>query len=137
MKTPPFGSGMYKLRLLKCGLSGTTFIAEFEVLESDNPAHLIGSKGAFFVKKAAHLGNKQARRAILAMMAALLGFDVTNQAHAEQINQQLKPVLRDLMVALGVNGTAVLSGRETVSFECRILPVWSPWTPVKIVASCA
>ena len=52
-----FNPGRYKLRLLRClskqtQKSGMAFIAEFEVLESDNPAHPIGSKGTYFVKMA-------------------------------------------------------------------------------------
>jgi hypothetical protein len=50
-----FNPGKYKLRLLRClskqtQKSGMAFIAEFGVLESDNPTHPIGSKGTFFVK---------------------------------------------------------------------------------------
>jgi len=136
-----FNPGRYKLRLLRC-LSkqtqkvGVAFIAEFEVLESDNPAHPIGSKGTYFVKMAQQ---QQAFSNILEMMAALLGFDITNKEHVMQIDQQLRPQLAGLMTALETQGTAVLGGRETISVECRItltkqqreftLHVWTPWTP--------
>jgi len=116
--------------------SGTAFIAEFEVLESDNPAHQIGSKGTYFVKMQQQ---QQAFSNILEMMAALLGFDITNKDHVAQIDQQLRPQLAGLMTALETQGTAVLGGRETVSVECRIkltqrgteftLHTWAPWTP--------
>jgi hypothetical protein len=116
--------------------SGMAFIAEFEVLESDNPAHPIGSKGTYFVKMAQQ---QQAFSNILEMMAALLGFDITNKEHVTQIDQQLRPQLAGLMTALETQGTAVLGGRETVSVECRIkltqrnteftLHAWAPWTP--------
>jgi hypothetical protein len=136
-----FNPGRYKLRLLRClskqtQKSGTAFIAEFEVLESDNPAHPIGSKGTYFVKMQQQ---QQAFSNILEMMAALLGFDITNKDHVTQIDQQLRPQLAGLMTALETQGTAVLGGRETVSVECRIkltqrnteftLHTWSPWMP--------
>ena len=139
-----FNPGRYKLRLLRClsketQKSGTAFIAEFEVLESDNPAHPIGSKGTYFIK----MGSQQDRQIgfsnILEMMSAILGFDITNREHVTQIDQQLRPQLAGLMTALESQGTAVLGGRETVSVECRIkltkanreftLHTWSPWTP--------
>lgn len=136
-----FSPGRYKLRLLKClskqtQKSGMAFIAEFAVLESDNPAHAIGSKGTFFVKMAQQ---QQAFSNILEMIVALLGFDITNKEHVAQIDQQLRPQLAGLMTALETQGTVVLGGRETVSVECRIkltqrnteftLHTWSPWTP--------
>lgn len=136
-----FGPGRYKLRLLRClskqtQKSGVAFIAEFEVLESDNPAHPIGSKGTFFVKMAQQ---QQAFSNILEMMTALLGFDITNRDHIAQIDQQLRPQLAGLMTALETQGTSVLGGRETVAVECRIkltqrnteftLHTWTPWTP--------
>lgn len=136
-----FNPGRYKLRLLRClskqtQKSGIAFIAEFEVLESDNPAHPIGSKGTYFVKMAQQ---QQAFSNILEMMAAVLGFDITNKEHVTQIDQQLRPQLAGLMTALETQGTAVLGGRETTSVECRIkltqrnteftLHTWSPWAP--------
>jgi len=136
-----FNPGRYKLRLLRClskqtQKSGVAFIAEFEVLESDNPAHPIGSKGTFFVKM---IQQQQAFSNILEMVAAVLGFDITNPQHIAQIDQGLRPQLPGLMTALETQGTSVLQGHETVSVECRIimtkankeftLHVWSPWTP--------
>jgi hypothetical protein len=136
-----FNPGRYKLHLLRClskqtQKSGVAFIAEFEVLESDNPAHPIGSKGTFFVKM---IQQQQAFSNILEMMAALLGFDISNKEHVAQIDQQLRPQLPGLMTALETQGTTVLGGRETVAVECRViltkankeftLHVWSPWTP--------
>lgn len=136
-----FNPGRYKLRLLRClskqtQKSGMAFIAEFEVLESDNPAHPIGSKGTYFVKMA---NQQQAFSNVLEMMAAILGFDISNPEHINQINAQLRPQLAGLMTALETQGTAVLGGREVVSVECRIiltksnteftLHVWAPWTP--------
>ena len=136
-----FNPGRYKLRLLRClskqtQKSGVAFIAEFEVLESDNPAHPIGSKGTFFVKM---IQQQQAFSNILEMVAALVGFDITNPQHVEQINRDLRPQLPGLMTALETQGTGVLGGHETISVECRIiitkankeftLHVWSPWTP--------
>lgn len=135
-----FNPGRYKLRLLKClskqtQKSGVAFIAEFEVLESDNPAHQIGSKGTFFVKMQQQ---QQAFSNILEMIVALLGFDIKNKEHVTQIDQQLRPQLPGLMTALETQGTVVLGGRDTVSVECRIkltqrnteftLHAWSPWT---------
>lgn len=139
-----FNPGRYKLRLLRClsketQKSGTAFIAEFEVLESDNPAHPIGSKGTYFVKMGSQQDKQIGFSNILEMMAAILGFDITNREHVTQIDQQLRPQLAGLMTALETQGTAVLSGRETVSVECRIkltkrnteftLHTWVPWTP--------
>jgi hypothetical protein len=136
-----FNPGRYKLRLLRClskqtQKSGVAFIAEFEVLESDNPAHPIGSKGTFFVKMQ---NAQQGFSNILEMMVAILGFDISNPEHLRQIETQLKPQLAQLMTALETQGTTVLQGRETVSVECRIiltkankeftLHVWAPWTP--------
>lgn len=136
-----FNLGHYKLRLLRClskqtQKSGMAFIAEFQVLESDNPAHPIGSKGTYFVKMD---NQQQAFSNVLEMMAALLGFDITNREHITQIDQQLRPQLAGLMTALETQGTAVLGGRETISVECRptvtkagrdfTLHVWAPWTP--------
>lgn len=136
-----FNPGRYKLRLLRClskqtQKSGVAFIAEFEVLESDNPAHPIGSKGTFFVKMA---NPQQGFSNILEMMVAILGFDISNPEHLRQIETQLKPQLAQLMTTLETQGTAVLQGHETVSVECRIiltkankeftLHVWAPWTP--------
>lgn len=133
--------GRYKLRLLRClskqtQKSGTAFIAELEVLESDNPAHPIGSKGTYFVKMAQQ---QQAFSNILEMLVAFLGFDITNPEHVSQIDAQLRPQLAGLMTALETQGPAVLQGRETVSVECRVkltqrgteftLHTWSPWTP--------
>lgn len=136
-----FNPGRYKLRLLRClskqtQKSGIAFIAEFEVLESDNPAHPIGSKGTFFVKMQQQ---QQAFSNILEMMAALLGFDITNKEHVAQIDQQLRPQLAALMTALETQGVAVLNGRETISVETRkkltqrntefTLHTWAPWAP--------
>jgi hypothetical protein len=136
-----FNPGRYKLHLLRClskqtQRSGVAFIAEFAVLESDNPAHPIGSKGTFFVKMA---NPQQGFSNILEMVTAILGFDITNPAHVTQIDRDLRPQLPALMTALETQGTAVLGGHETVSVECRIimtkankeftLHVWSPWTP--------
>jgi hypothetical protein len=136
-----FSPGRYKLHLLRClskqtQKSGVAFITEFEVLESDNPAHPIGSKGTYFVKM---VQQQQAFSNIKEMVAAVLGFDISNPEHMQQIEQQLNPQLPALMTALEVQGVAVLGGRETVSVECRVimtkmnkeftLHVWSPWTP--------
>ena len=136
-----FNPGRYKLRLLRClskqtQKSGVAFIAEFEVLESDNPAHPIGSKGTFFVKMTQQ---QQAFSNIKEMMAAVLGFDISNPEHMKQIEQQLSPQLPALMTALETQGTVVLGGKETVAVECRVkmtqrnteftLHVWAPWTP--------
>jgi hypothetical protein len=139
-----FNNGHYKLRLLR-GLSketqksGIAFITEFEVLESDNPAHPIGSKGTWFVKMGSLQDKQIGSSNILEMMAALLGFDIKNRDHLSQIDQQLRPQLAGLMTALETQGPAVLGGRETVSVECRTtltkrnteftLHAWSPWTP--------
>lgn len=136
-----FNPGRYKLRLIRClskqtQKSGVAFITELEVLESDNPAHPIGSKGTYFVKMA---NPQQGFSNILEMMAAFLGFDITNPEHVRQIDQQLRPQLAGLMTALESQGPAVLQGRDTVQVECRVtltkagreftLHVWSPWTP--------
>jgi hypothetical protein len=133
--------GRYKLRLLRClskqtQKSGMAFIAEFEVLESDNPTHPIGSKGTYFVKMA---NPQQAHSNIFELVIAVLGFDITNPAHMEQVNREMRPQLAGLMTALEAQGTAVLGGRDTVSVECRVkltqrgteftLHTWSPWTP--------
>lgn len=139
-----FNNGHYKLKLLR-GLSketqksGIAFITEFEVMESDNPAHPIGSKGTWFVKMGSLQDKQIGSSNILEMMAALLGFDIKNRDHLAQIDQQLRPQLAGLMTALETQGTAVLGGRETVSVECRTtltkrnteftLHVWAPWTP--------
>lgn len=139
-----FNNGHYKLKLLR-GLSketqksGIAFITEFEVLESDNPAHPIGSKGTWFVKMGSLQDKQIGSSNILEMMAALLGFDIKNRDHLTQIDQQLRPQLAGLMHALETQGTAVLGGRETVAVECRMtltkrnteftLHAWSPWTP--------
>jgi hypothetical protein len=82
---------------------------------------------------------QQAFSNIKEMVVALLGFDITNPAHKEQIERDLNPQLAGLMTALETQGVGVLSGRETVAVECRIiltqrdteftLHVWSPWTP--------
>lgn len=136
-----FSPGRYKLRLLRClskqtQKSGVAFIAEFEVLESDNPAHQIGSKGTYFVKMA---NPQQGFSNILEMMTAILGFDISNAEHVRQIDTQLRPQLAALMTSLETQGTAVLQGHETVAVECRVtltkaqkeftLHVWAPWTP--------
>ena len=136
-----FNPGRYKLRLLRClskqtQKSGIGFISEFEVLESDNPAHPIGSKGTYFVKMAQQ---QQAFSNVKEMLAAILGFDVTNREHLAQFEREVSPQLGNIMTALESQGTAVLQGRETVSVECRIkmtqrnteftLHTWSPWTP--------
>jgi len=136
-----FSPGRYKLRLLRClskqtQKSGVAFISEFEVLESDNPVHPIGSKGTFFVKMA---NPQQGFSNIKEMVVAILGFDISNPEHLRQIERDLSPQLANLMTALETQGTAVLGGRDTVSVECRIiqtkagndftLHVWSPWTP--------
>ncbi len=141
-----FNAGRYKLHLIRClsketNKSGTAFIAEFEVMESDNPAHQIGSKGTFFVKMASQQDRQIGFSNILEMMAALLGFDIKNAAHVSQIDQQVKPQLPAMMYALETQGTGVLQGREYVSVECRVtltrnqreftLHSWSPWMPTQ------
>ena len=135
-----FNPGRYKLRLLRClskqtQKSGIGFISEFEVLESDNPVHPIGSKGTYFVKMAQQ---QQAFSNIKEMLVAILGFDITNREHIVQIERDLAPQLGSLMTALESQGTSVLNGRETVAVECRpiltkankefTLHVWSPWS---------
>jgi hypothetical protein len=138
-----FNPGRYKLQLLKViskqtQRSGLAFIAELEVLESDNPAHQIGSKGTYFVKMA---NQQQAFSNVLELMAALLGLDISNPAHVQQIDQQLRPQLAGLMTALETQGVGVLSGNVFVSVECRkqrtqrgnefTRHAWAPWRPVQ------
>jgi len=141
-----FNPGRYKLKLLRClsketQKSGTAFIAEFEVMESDNPAHQIGSKATFFVKMGSVQDKQVGFSNILEMMAAILGFDVKNAAHVSQIDREVRPTLAAMMTALETQGTGVLQGREFVSVECRVtltrqqreftLHTWSPWRPTQ------
>jgi hypothetical protein len=139
-----FKPGKYKLRLLRCltkqtQQSGEAFITEFEVLESNNPEHQIGSKGTWFIKMASQQQQLMGFSNILEMVAALLGYDIANKDHKDQIDQNLRPQLAGLVVALQEKGTVVLQGHETVAVECRIGPTkrgtdftfhtWSPWSP--------
>ncbi len=121
--------------------AGRALIFEFEFLESDNPAHPIGSKGTWFLKWASLQDIQIGSSNVLELLAAILGFDITNLTHLNQVKEQVQPQLEGLLtVLMDSQTTAALGGRETVAVECRLTPTragrdftrhtWSPWAPV-------
>lgn len=102
-----FGVGIYDVRVIRCIVkqtyrSGLGFIAELEVLSSNNPAHAVGSKGTWF--QSLTKNQATAFSAIKEFVAALYGFDI--KADAQRIKLELEPHIEALMnEAVGPNNT--------------------------------
>lgn len=102
-----FGVGIYDVRVVRCLVkqtyrSGLGFIAELEVLSSNNPAHAVGSKGSWF--QGISKNQATAFGAIKEFVAALYGFDA--KADAQRIKTELEPHIEALMnEAVGPNNT--------------------------------
>lgn len=91
--------GKYKHKLLKAEFiqprsGGTAFIAEFEVLESNNPRHQQGSKATFYQKM-----NDSAPGAIKAACLAFMGYSGDPNNLPPEVGQQVSAALQ----ALGSN----------------------------------
>lgn len=79
------GEGVFEIEtkdvFVKEGFKGKSFICEFTILESNNPAHAVGSSGSYVLK----FENKYTFGNASELVMALLGFENTrdNQANAD------------------------------------------------------
>lgn len=137
----PLTQGVYTLEITKCILkntrkSGLAFIAELTVLESNNPAHPVGSKRSWFQKMA---DLDVAHGSLKIFAAAVLGFDPMTQK--EEIKAKLDPEIEAIMDAACDEGQQVFRGKR-VAVECvptttkeKKLPFTRHnWAPAKAAA---
>lgn len=127
--------GTYKLELKKTIVkqtraSGDGFIAEFKVLESNNPKNPAGSDASWFQG----LKDKDvAFGAIKEFLYALMGYDVKDKASREKAKAELDPVIEKLVneaisqnVLAGKTISCQTSSKLTKNKVNFTVHTWSP-----------
>lgn len=131
-----FKPGNYKLKeqksiTKKTRKGASAWIVEFEVLESDNPAHAVGSRGAWYQD----IDSDSGPSAINAWLMAMFGFSDPN-AFMAQYAQHI-PAIMNAAEAQGYwhtqpgVGTIGLATSKKWTKSNRIFTVhdWNAWTP--------
>lgn len=141
-KGNPFQNGTYKLDFVRALIKqtqqvGLAFIVEYKVLESNHPAHPIGSIGSWFQKMQ---NQRVAFSAIASWYAAHLGYDTSLEALAH-FDANVRPHLETLVAGL-VQNPAALQGHTTIDLNVKTaisknrgLPFalynFRPWKPAQ------
>jgi hypothetical protein len=125
-----FEAGIYKVKLksffVKDGFNGTSFISEFEVLESNNPAVAPGVTRSFVML----FTNKYLLSDVSLLVMALLGFDPSKKENQESAELR-KVVASYTTAALGSEkgkaecGAAFTEGMfigRVLGLECTQVP---------------
>lgn len=118
-KGNPFHNGTYKLDFVRALIKqtqnvGLAFIVEYKILESNHPAHPIGSIASWFQKMQ---NQAVAFSAIASWYAAHLGYDTSPEA-LQHFDANVRPHLETLVAGL-VQNPAALQGHTTVDLNVK------------------